>query len=124
MLYPTQEMRTGAVTWRIGCAIVAANFRPRSAAASVGCQIHRPSSDSSTWFASTHRSNNPIIHPVPASTSGASTASCGTAFTPAPACFEERRQKLTAARQRRKSVNLGERQPRLPFPDNETVSNN
>ena len=40
------------------------------------------------------------------------------------ACFEERRQKLTAARQRRKSVNLGERQPRLPFPDNETVSNN
>ena len=37
--------------------------------------------------------------------------------------FEERRQKMTAARQRRKSLNCGDRQPRLPFPAKETVSN-
>jgi putative transposase len=39
------------------------------------------------------------------------------------ACFEERRQKLAAARQHRRSLNLGERQPTLPFPAKETVSN-
>lgn len=37
--------------------------------------------------------------------------------------FEERRQKMAAARQRRRSLNLGEAQPRLPFPAKETVSN-
>jgi transposase InsO family protein len=37
-------------------------------------------------------------------------------------CFERRRQKLAAARQRRRSLNLGESQPRLPFPAMETVS--
>jgi putative transposase len=39
------------------------------------------------------------------------------------ACFEERRQKMSAARERRKSLNLGESQPSLPFPAKETVSN-
>ncbi len=39
------------------------------------------------------------------------------------ACFERRRQKLAAARQRRRLLNLGEAQPRLPFPAKETVSN-
>jgi len=39
------------------------------------------------------------------------------------ACFEARRRKMSAARQRRKVVNLGEHQPRLPFPEEETVSN-
>jgi putative transposase len=39
------------------------------------------------------------------------------------ACFEMRRRKMSAARQRRRCANLGEHQQRLPFPDEETVSN-
>ncbi|CAN5333929.1 hypothetical protein BH11PLA2_BH11PLA2_46850 [soil metagenome] len=38
-------------------------------------------------------------------------------------CFEMRSQKMTAARQRRKPLNLGERLPSIPFPPKGIVSN-
>jgi putative transposase len=37
--------------------------------------------------------------------------------------FEARRRKMSEARRRRRSVNVGDVQPMLPFPDEETVSN-